>query len=500
MGFGRRAKRAWKHTSRALSKPFTGANKDNLKALEQIMVLLSQGVPVSTIQPHQLRYGQYDFTWLTILTDEELREMVGEWTAVMQSEVRTSTNSRFGTTVNVATRRVLMNSTESSFWSALQEVKKEFKSIAEDRVGGFFKSATEWFRKKKNKVDEEIHRNRYVGEYATAYTTVEGVFEDATLHGAETDMDRKILAAGGLWRVVKTGISMGKNLGKAIALPGPKSVFKVVKGGVKLINSLGGLIAGVTDLVRDKDADFRSLTARMGLDAKLDHMKKKYLGAGVIEEGDTLESQVFEGPQRLEKAAEITMVELDELRSRFKHALWWCEVWKLDVEEIEKDIDESDVIKHLRQVFAQVTGEEGLVKPSQIAAMEGYVAPDREQLRKDVQTLKSKVERFEAFLGPRIQKMDDLLAGYDTRRGIATQQKKTASLGLAYDTKRRLAHEIRDFDRSRLRSHTLPREGQRPMDPEETDLETALRTALAKRREVIAPVDDFEDEVDEDWL
>ncbi|MEX2584423.1 MAG: hypothetical protein WD766_14230 [Gemmatimonadota bacterium] len=492
MDFGRNLSRAWKHTSRAISKPFTGANKANLKELEKIMLDISRGQKVATMETHKLRFGQYDFTWLTLLTEEELRDMEGEWVGAFQSTVRSSSNAAFAPRATAGTRMVLLNSSDSHFWNALQEVKKSYKKKAEERVDGVFKSLTAWFAKRRKEVDDKIHRNPYLGKYATAVSTVDATFDEARKTGARTDTDRKILAAGGLWRVVKSAISTGTEIAKSVAVPNPKSVLNAVKASANVLNSLGGLIAGVVDMARSREADFRSLSERAGVDQKIAYMKKKYLGSGVIDPGDSLRLQMEQGPQRLEKAAELTAEELNELVEKYRHALWWCDNWEADAKEIEKDIEETDLAKQLRGIFAQATAEGGVVKPSRIKQMDAFVAPDREAMKAQVTELKAQIARFRDFIGPRLRDMEELRAKVDTRRGIAGHQKKTAALGLAYDTKRKIAVEIAGFDRSTLRSHKLDRKGQKPRSKDDS-LDGMIRLAMADRRRHIAP-EVFEDE------
>jgi hypothetical protein len=500
MDLSRKAQRARKHISRFISKPFTGANKGNLRALDPIVQKLVLGQKVSTLPITTLRFGQFDFTWLQMLDDDEIVELCGEWAACFQTSERSRLGSRFAQTVDLGTRRKLLGTGDKNFWNALQDVKKRYKAIAEERTSSFFKKMKTWFRTKKAKVGDWSTQNRYFGPYLTGYQTLNAVFDDATQRGAQTDVDRKILAAGGLWRVVKTGLSTGKSIVKMVLAPNPKTLVSVVKGGVKILNQLGGLLAGLTDLVRNKEADFRRLSAQLGFDQEITHLRKKYLGAGVIEDGDTLRLQMKEGPQRLEKAATITLVDLNKLREDFRRAKWWCEVWRKDIEEIQKDIDESDVVKHLNQIFGQIASEDALVKPSHVAELRGYIEPDRKAMGEKVKALEAKVKTFESMIAPRLKLLDELLAAYDTRRSLSGQQKRSAGIGLAYDVKHKLAYEVVGFDRSTLRSHTLPRKGQREQVKEGSDsLMENLRTALARRRAYLAP-DDDEDEDDEDWM
>lgn len=496
MDFRRRAQRAGKHVSRFFSKPFVGANKTNLKALDTALEKVRPGINRKTFQVSLVRYGQFDFSWLLLLTDDEIVDLRGEWAACFQTSQRSSRNTRFAQTVNPGDRRKMFASNDSTFWDALQDVKTRYKAIAADRMSGFFKDAVKWIRSKTAKVEDWANQNRYFGQYMAGYNTVNAVFDDATERGAESDLDRKILAAGGLWRIVKAGISAGKSIAKLVTTADPSAAYNVVKKGVSILNHLGGLLAGLTDLVQNKEADFRKLSSRFGLDQHISVLQKKYLGKGVIGRDDTLLKQTLEGPQRLEKAATITMVDLEKVRKDFRHAQWWCQVWRKDIEEMKKDIDEADYIKHLRQIFGRVASDQGIVKPSQIAEMSAYVETNRKAMRKQVETLESKVRMFDALIGSRLRRLDVLLAAYETRRSLASQQKKTAGLGLAYDTKRKIAHEISSFDRSKLRSHKLPRKDQRQRveETDPNDIRALVTKAMADRRQYIAPDEDEEED------
>jgi hypothetical protein len=499
MTFSDSLKRGFKHTARAISKPFTGANKDNLKELEKIMSALAQGRRLKDFQPHQLRHGAYDFTWLCLLEEDELWRFRGEWEASLQSAIRTSTARGFAQQLNPATRIILMNSTDRELWDALQQSKNRYKAMAEAHVDGFFKSARLWLSKKGAALGDKVHRSGTVGSYLTAVETIEATYDVASHSGARSDIDRKILAAGGLWRVVKHSASFTMDVMQAVV--DPSAIRKAVTSGAKVLNHLGGLIAGITDLVQKKEADFRALSSRLGVDQKIAHMKKKYLGSGVIAEGDSLRLQMEQGPARLERAAELTAEELNDLVEKYRHALWWCENWEADCAEMEADLAESDLVKHLRQVFKAIGSgsEDGLVRPSQIAEHNAFIAPNRDALRAQIDALRQKVARFKGIIGPRLQDMEELQAKIDTRRSIANQQRRTAALGQSFDLKRQIATEIAGFDRSTLRPVADRALATPPTPTPDNSLHSLLSKAMADRRRYVAPpVDDDEDAWDPD--
>src|SRR5690554_854316 len=81
--------RALKHVSRAITKPFSGANKENLKALDKVIPGL-----VTLGPPNNLRFGRFDFTWLLLLDQDQLTAFKGEWEAVLQAEVARTSGGR----------------------------------------------------------------------------------------------------------------------------------------------------------------------------------------------------------------------------------------------------------------------------------------------------------------------------------------------------------------------------------------------------------------------
>ncbi len=514
MDFRRKLQRAWKHTSRAVTKPLGRPNKSNLRELDKVLSKVLDGriTRPQQFNIQELRYGAYDFSWLTLLTEEELLEMAGAWVAAFQTTRRgDAAASTYAHRLGAPLRhQMLLTEKDSEFWKRLQQVKDDYKAIAGERASGTLSAIQNWITRKRERVANKVYHNRWVGEYLTTYQTIEAVYADATYHGATSDLDRKILAAGGVWRIVKIAAGSGRKAAELLVAPNPRTALKLAKKGVDALNIIGGLAAGLTDLVREREAHFERLSARYGLDQKIDKLKKKYLGPGVIAAGDTLQAQMLSGPGRLDRAGTITLAELDELRATFEHAIWWTKVWRMDIKELRADLEESAITKHLRHLFRHVTAEGGVVKPSQLSQVEAYIEPDSRAVQKQIEELEAKVQRFEDLMGRRLRKMDDLLAGYRTRQSISRQQKRAAALRstipgasspthLNYDLQREIAHEIANFDRSRLR-HVKPgrkKPNGTGKDPRSLSLHEILTAALAERRKYVGPpVDEEEEESD----
>lgn len=522
MAIPKRIQKNLRAATRAAIRPVAGADKNYLKQLDRIIGQLATGVKVQSLDRSKLQFGAYDFTWLLLLEDttnnhdNQIPALILDWRAVFQSAERSAAGRNFAQTVNPAERTRLLTSTNKTFWSSLQEVRDHYKRVADARQRGRIKAAGEWLARKKGGIGDSVYRNRYLSRYAGAVNAMEATLATTRKTGAKTSTDRKVLAAGGLWRVAKSSGFTTWNIAKAVVMPNPYHVAKAVKSGVGVVNSLGGLVAGIGQMVAQQEADFRSLSARTGLDEKLSNMKQKHFGKGVIAAGDTLQAQMEEGPHRLARAADLTEDELDELLGRYRHALWWCDNWEADVREIRRDIEEADFLKHLR-LIAKPT--DGTLLPSELAQLDAEVKTDREKLKAEVTKLEEKIAKLRKYIGPRAQDMEELRAKVETRRSIAGQQRKALASGQAYDIQRRIANEIVSFDRSRLRSHTLSRSGQKPPSPTRPKpvfdastlrshklprkgrmpvmtpdtLESNLRNALADIRQYVAFDDDYDD-------
>lgn len=512
MGFAR----GWKHTKRFFSKPFVGANKGNLKALDKELVKIKPTGEITDIKG--LKYSEFDFTWMLMLDREERLDLIGEWTATLQrfqskvtpssSTSTTSSSSSIPVTpavtrpLNPALRDQIFALSDSDMWKALQGTKNRYRTIAKDRIPGFFANLTKWWSSKRDSVETAVYRNELLGYYTTQYQAVNTVYEDCQKTGAENNTEKRILIAGGLYNVVKASVNIARSIPRALVLDA-SAIRKVAQNGFTLLNNLGGLIAGLFDLITGQEADFRRLTARWGLEKKIDDLKDWLFGPGDL--GD-LHDQVVTGPERLETAAEVKLEALDKVRKDVKHAQWWCSNWKLDIKVLEKEIKTPDFVDELKFKFAQLNGdEEGrFLKPSDLSGLDGFVKKDRAELNRQVTVLESKVHSFDYFLTKRMTTLNDLLAGYDTRRAISRTQKALASTGVAFDIPRQLALEIKSFDRSALKraadrdiaEHVpLPSDeessGDSPIISErQPTLSEMLHAALAERRRDIAPDDE----------
>src|SRR5690348_15872568 len=87
--------RGWKHLSRNISKPFTGANDENLRALDKMLAEIeSRGYDATPDQlnpgqsPQKFAYGKFNFMWLTALSDDEFHARHNGWRLVLQLALR----------------------------------------------------------------------------------------------------------------------------------------------------------------------------------------------------------------------------------------------------------------------------------------------------------------------------------------------------------------------------------------------------------------------------
>lgn len=492
--------RGFKHVSRFVSKPFVGANRDNLTELEKLLSAIHQNPGVLyNCQPNLFAFGRYKFTWLLNLEPLEFQAMNGDWIAHLQSFAASQTRLP-ATTMNSATRQVLFRTADADFWKGLQNIKDRHKAISSKNSTGFFTRLLEWTHSNRVIIDDWKHHNKYFGYYATQYDNTNVIYKDCQESGAENDTERQILALKGLWRVCKSAYTVAKG-SLRIAVGDASQVRTVVKNSVKMLNNLGGLIAGIADMAQSHEADFRRLSTRWGLEQQVEALKQKYLGPG--EQGTLLE-QTVAGPQRLEKKADLILKELDELRDAVKHSQWWCENWKLDILEIEKDLGKDDYIHDLSRRLSILREKGSTITPLEIGELSTTEKINRDVLREELTKLKDQVSKFDYFLNERLRKLNNLLAAYDTRRSIAKTQKNLASAGVVYDAPRQLALEISAYDKSKLL--LAPGPGLTP--PPETigtlrppllqesavgaDLSMGeiMATAMRRRREYISPEDD----------
>ncbi|GEM_PF-3399969 len=506
--------RGWKHTSRFFSKPFISYNKENLKALEKILIKVKPGKFPSDIfkqEPNLFRYGQYNFTWLLAFNETEYYNFAGEWISTLQRFGTKSNNHLKTHRLSLAKRMSLFHSTDKELWTDLQNIKKRNQKIAHAKAKSFFDKLYDKLVTVKKKADDKIHRNTFFGYYMTQYDNVNYVYEDCQKNGTTNETEKKILVGGGLYRILKNA---GGIVYSAVKIGGGdlSSIKGVVSKGASLLNKLGGLVAGLTDLVQGKEADFRRATARFGLEDSVDKLKNRLLDK---DQQGTLLDQTIAGPQKLERSAGITFEELEGLREALRHSIWWCDNWKADIKEIRKDLNKPDHIDQMQRQLKFDT-DKAIIKPSQIAKLRAFVKRDKAKLKKDIAILEGKVKKFDYILQPRLKKVNDLLSAYDTRRSISKTQKKLASVNVEFDKPRQLANEIKGFDKSKLRpsskrklgpkvrekigtESTKAKKKKTSIEDQELSIQELVKKALAERRTAIA-YDDDEDDEDESYL
>jgi hypothetical protein len=479
--------RGWKHFSRNISKPFTGANVENLRALDKLLREIEQQGYDATPErlnpsqnPQKFSYGKFDFTWLTALSDDEFRAMHNGWRLVLQVALRGG-GAGTGRIALGERQRLVEGPGTPQMWKDLQAIKDRYRTLAKEKVKGFVGASIERLKALATKLDDAIHQSPVFGVYASYYSTASAVYERAQDDGAANDMQRKILAAGGLYKLIKSGVTLGRTIASFGA--DFSAVKSVVQSSFAALNSLGGLLGGLVDLARGREADYRRLTARLGVEQGVDRLIRRLRD----KDQEALGEQLDRGAHRLQRGADLTEETLVTLAREMRHAKFWMDTFVKDLAEIKRELAEPPFISELKDRLASLRrGDDedaGVIKPSELLKVEVAERNTRAQLQQRANEAELHFRRFSEMLGNELRKMQEYLAAVETRRSLAGQQLGAVGAGQQFDTARSLAHQAASFDRSRLRppGPAAPRPAPAP-DP--------LRDALAARRRAIAGDDE----------
>lgn len=479
--------RGWKHLSRNISKPFTGANVENLRALDKLLAEIeSRGYDATPDQlnpgqsPQKFAYGKFNFMWLTALSDDEFHAMHNGWRLVLQLAQRGGgAGTGAGRIAPLDRRRIVDGAGNPTMWKDLQAIKDRYRKLGHDKAKGMLAQAKEQLEALQRRIEDAVHQNPLFGVYASYYSTATTAYEHAQEEGAANDTQRKILAAGGLYKLIKAGVAVGRTIASF------GTDFSAVKGLVQnslnALNSLGGLMAGVIDLARGREADYRRLTARLGVEQSVDKLIQRLRD----KDQEALGQQLDRGAHRLQRGADLTEETMLQLGREIRHAKFWMDTFTKDLREIKRELAEPPLISELkdRLAAARVDEDSGLVKPSEVLKLEVAERATRAALQRRAEEAAQKFQNFAEMLGRDLEKMQNYLAAIETRRSLAGRQLAAVGAGQQFDTARSIAHQAASFDRSRLR-RPGPAAGPAPSEPD------ALRDALAARRRQIAGDED----------
>lgn len=474
--------RGWKHFSRNLTKAFTGANVENLRELDKLLreiEALGYDATPERLNPGQnpqkFRHGKFDFLWLTVLSGQEFADFHNGWRLVLQHAQR-GAGARAARIAPLDRQRLVEGPGTTEMWNGLQAVKDRYRALAKSKAKGFFAAKKEEFEALQKRLENALYQNQTFGVYASYYSAAATAFEHAQEEGAANDMQRRILAAGGIYKLMRAGIS----LGRTIASFGVD--FSAIKGVVQdllnALNALGGLVGGVIDLARGREADYRRLTARLGVEQGVDRLIRRLMD----KDQEALGAQLERGAHRLMRGADLTEETLLKLGAEIRHTKFWMETFAKDLRELKRELAEPPLISELKARFAALRGGEdddsGVIKPSDLLKVEVADRGVRAELRRRAEEAERRVQNFAQLLGRDLDKLRDYLAAVETCRSLARGQLGAVGAGQEFDTARSIAHQAASFDRSRLRPVRAAPPRAPAADP--------LRDALAARRRHIA--------------
>ena len=484
--------RAGESLSRKVKKAVNekSANTPKLIELEKALQILEGPKPVDG---RKLVHGTYNFDWLLKLTAEQYNQFTGDWsTSLQQSRSRTRAGSfaRLSPTDRVA----LIQASDKQLESELQHIKYRYQKLAAENAPGAITKATKKIKDKVQEAEDLAAQNSVFGEYLTHYRLFEDQYARATLTGAQDEVERSVLLQGGVYKMLKAGWDMGKGIAKVVG--GDLSSIKgVVTSGLKLLNQLGGLIAGIADLATGAEADFRSVTARLGLDKKFADAKRAYelksRNSGThFHESRNLAERVAWGPSELRAFSSFNQVDIAALDKALRQYRFWCKSWKADIKEIAADLKEPASMHELRARLAQWNeklDKEPGNRDDHVVSVKAFVAQtkaekiQRQELEKQLKTLEDKLTRFESYLNAEEEKYAELLATIGTSSSIADQQSASARVNAPFDIKKRLAGEAASRV-GKLKPTRVTAAPAAALSP--------LQEAMQKRRAAIAPDDD----------
>jgi hypothetical protein len=509
-------------------------------------------------QPQYLKSQVSDFSWMTYL-DKDFDKMYGEWQAAF-SAAWVSSNPRI-TVITAASKASLLATRNDSkksdavkkMWDELQQIKYKYQDIASTNKAGFIarcKKRLNEISKIPGELEDSVmqrgtqqdENNRPMLSKSTkaavyvAYLQEYGrTYERAQASGAENDLQRDVLRNVGLYRCVKfavdSGVSIAKIVGGMVTL---STVKKLVTSAAGLINTAGGLLAGMTDVVSGKEADFRTLSARYGWDTEAGELKiraskavHRTLGLKYVEDmrfdvsqdlnpslSSAARANLMDRDRALERQTPAEMAnqaqrmidQMEKDRHEVRHSLFWVGVFKRDLKELREELDNNDatdgrkvMMRELQMALTELASRESKednksVLPSQLNSLGAEAKAEMEkacaELKPRIAEFEERLEKFEKLLVQANRELDRLLTGADTRRGITDTQFRLASTGVAHNMPQLLAQDAQ--------SVKLKPVAARPVtvsaDTSEQDMVSLLSERLAARRALIQGDDDDDDD------
>lgn len=439
-----------------------------------------------------LVYQDYNFSWLEKMTANEFVRMLGDWKAAWQQEARRQTRVYVWP---IESDKV--QSASKTCLTELQRIKNHYKSVVGNRNKSKFSSAMDIPTKFMDNLDDLVKQNKYVGVYMTYWDLFDDYFLDLEEKEADTDNagdlftrgEQKLILSQGAYRVLKHGIGAGRAFIKG-------KPFKAVYKGVRCANYAGGLVLGVGLLCREKQSDFRSLSARSGMDKHFKDIKtavsEKFSpskAGRTFYEGETFAERFALGPRNLRGYANYSDKKLTDARKAIRHYLMWCECWRKDIKNIEMDLkteldkilDSAEFIDGDNQVIKENMIEKSndrneIVKAIEevernskfsIQGIDEFVAQltkklkDADEAKEALDSLhgitknkRKQVDEFsESYRQKKIAEMNDFNAGIATANSIADQMTMSTNIkrrpgqkeSVTYDQKERIAKEAMNF-------------------------------------------------------
>lgn len=408
----------------------------------------------------RLKHGVYDFTWIVDLGQDYLDFQIAWDRVVVANKLDPKTPGSWKQNPRA----------DETFWEALHNVKRDFQKKAADNRTGFIKTLKEQVNRISNDVTDSIetraYGNEYIGYYALCYSALDGKYQDAqNSEGNMTASDRSALAVGSLVHVVKKSKGFAEAMVKVVGTSGSDltSVKTVVEEGLSILNVLGGLAIGLTDLVRGKEVDCRSIGHRTGFfKAKAEFIQKQTnqvkekLNMHVRAETNFKEAFNSADDVLLKDYFENMEAERAALLKKYGIALRWLDIWKKDKRVLEVDLQNTkDSIENLmRQLFVSGDPEITAASSEMKRALDGAAV----KVQAQIDRLQEKITSLETFLNGELDKllttedsstkpyqlskmrqMQNAEAAVGTAQDIMEQRAKLGALGLDPRAKQGLA-------------------------------------------------------------
>lgn len=510
------------------------------------------------VEPQYLKSQVSDFSWITYL-EKDFDKMYGEWQAAF-SAAAVSLSPRV-MTINAALKTALLDTRNQSkksdavkkMWDELQQIKYKYQAVASANKAGFVERCKKRLselskipseledsvmqrgtqkdadgRPMLNKSDKAALYVAYLQEYGRTY-------DRAQAGGAENDLQRDVLRNVGLYKCVKFAVSTGVSIGKIVGgLVTFSTVKKLVTNAAGLINTAGGLLAGMSDIITGKEADFRTLSARYGWDQEAGELKiraskavHQTLGLKYVEDmrfdvsqdlDPTLSSAARanlmdqdralarQTPAEMANQAKRMIDQMEKDRHEIRHSLFWIEVFKRDLKEMKDELEENDatdgrkvMMRELQMALTELSTRESKedsssVLPSQLNSLGAEAKAKMEEACEDLKPriadFEVRLEKFEKLLVQANRELDRLLTGADTRRDITDTQFKLASAGVAHNMPQLLAQDAMSV---KLKPVVVKPNAQAAVTSEQ-DMFSLLAERLAARRAFIQGDDDDDDD------